>query len=149
VDGELLDMLEELLEEPYAYDMDDSQHIIGVTSVPGGCVVTQPWGYAPQMPGVLKRLSAGTVCYGLYANPKSGDQGSIARDGVIEDGDLCPGLWPEPDDSPEEVLAYYLYLHNAVAYACAFAGLRLTDARPVTGPADVWVQLPERDYWKD
>jgi hypothetical protein len=28
------------------------------------------------------------------------------------------------------------------------AGLRLTDARAVTGPPDVWLRLPERDYWR-
>ncbi|WP_330309558.1 MULTISPECIES: ankyrin repeat domain-containing protein [unclassified Streptomyces] len=55
--------LDELVEDPYAYDMDETLQIIGVTTVPGGCVVTQPWGYAPQMPGVLSRLSLGTVCY--------------------------------------------------------------------------------------
>jgi len=30
---------------------------------------------------------------------------------------------------------------DAVAFACAYAGLRLTDARAVTGPADGWVRL--------
>ncbi|MFG3351658.1 ankyrin repeat domain-containing protein [Streptomyces sp. NPDC048001] len=146
-DGELLDVLTELLEDPYAYDMDESLHIVGVTSVPGGCVVTQPWGYAPQMPGVLARLSAGTLCYGLYANPKSGNQGSIARHGTIEDSDLHPGGGPDENDTAEQVLASYLYQHNAVAYACAFVGLRPTDRRAVTGPPDVWVELPRRDYW--
>ncbi|GAB2871555.1 hypothetical protein GCM10027074_43930 [Streptomyces deserti] len=140
--------LDDLLDEPYAYDSDDELWIIGVTSVPGGCVVTQPWGYAPQMPGVLTRLSVGTVCYGLYANPKSGNQGSIARDGVIEGWDLHPGGGPDADDSPEEVLASYLYRYNAVAYACAYAGLRPTDARAVVGPPDSWVRLPRRDHWK-
>ncbi|MBV7698868.1 ankyrin repeat domain-containing protein [Streptomyces sp. TRM70350] len=144
VDREKLDSL---LEDPYAYDMDESLQVIGVTTVPGGCVVTQPWGYAPQMPGVLRLLSAGTVCYGLYANPKSGNQGAIARDGVIEGWDLHPGGGPNPEDPPEEVLASYLYRSNAVAYACAYAGLRLTDARAVVGPADAWVELPRRDYW--
>lgn len=147
VDGELLDVLNELLEDPYGYDMDESLHIVGVTSVPGGCVVTQPWGYAPQMPGVLTRLSAGTLCYGLYANPKSGNQGSIARHGTIEGSDLHPGGAPDEDDTSAEVLASYLYQHSAVAYACAFAGLRLTDRRAVVGPPDVWVELPRRDYW--
>nr|WP_324607341.1 ankyrin repeat domain-containing protein [Streptomyces sp. NRRL F-5635] len=147
VDGELLDVLKEMLEEPHAYDMDESQHIVGVTSVPGGCVVTQPWGYAPQMPGVLAQLSAGTVCYGLYANPKSGNQGSIARHGTIEGWDLHPGGGPDENDTSEQVLASYLYHLNAVAYACAFAGLRLIDRRAVTGPPDVWVELPRRDYW--
>jgi hypothetical protein len=65
VDGELLEVLNELLEDPYGYDMDESLHTVGVTSVPGGCVVTQPWGYAPETPGVLARLSADTLCYGL------------------------------------------------------------------------------------
>ncbi|MGR6970713.1 ankyrin repeat domain-containing protein [Streptomyces cynarae] len=141
------DELEELLEDPYEYDLDDTLRIVGVTTVPGGCVVTQPWGYAPQMPGVLRPLSLGTVCYGLYANPKSGNQGSIARDGVIEGWDLHPGGAPDPEATPEEVLASYLYRHNAPAYSCAYAGLRPTDARAVVGPPDAWVELPERDYW--
>ncbi|WP_269856794.1 ankyrin repeat domain-containing protein [Streptomyces sp. RPT161] len=140
--------LDALLENPYEYDEDQGLRIVGVTTVPGGCVVTQPWGYAPQMPGVLTRLSVGTACYGLYANPKSGNQGAIARDGVIEGYDLHPGGGPYLDDTPEEVLASYLYQCNAVAYSCAWAGLRLTDARAVVGPPDTWVQLPQRDYWQ-
>ncbi|NML55256.1 ankyrin repeat domain-containing protein [Streptomyces sp. R302] len=141
------DVIEEFLEDPLEYDMDESLHFVGVTSVPGGCVVTQPWGYAPQMPGVLTRLSAGTHCYGLYANPKSGNQGSIARDGTVEGWDLHPGGGPNEDDTPEEVLTSYLYHHRAVAYACAFAGLRPTDARAVLGPPDLWIELPDSDYW--
>lgn len=144
VEGEELD---DLLEDPYAYDMDESLQIIGVTTVPGGCVVTQPWGYAPQMPGVLTRLSVGTVCYGLYANPKSGNQGSIARNGIIEGSDLHPGGAPDPDATPGQVLDSYLYPGEAVAYSCAFAGLRPTDARAVVGPPDIWAELPQRDYW--
>lgn len=136
-----------LLEDPSPYDMDGSLQIIGATDVPGGCVITQPWGYAPQMPGVQMLLSAGTVCYGLHANPKSGDQGSIARDGVIEGGDLHPGGGPDGADSSAEVLASYLYRYKAVAYSCAFAGLRLTDARAVTGPPDRWLKLPRSGYW--
>lgn len=140
--------LEELLEEPWAYELDESLRIVGVTTVPGGCVVTQPWGYAPSMPGLLSRLSTGTVCYGLYANPKSGNQGSIVRNGGVEGWDLHPGGGPDLDDTPEEVLASYLYRYSAVAYSCAFAGLRLTDARAVVGPPDMWVELPQRDYWE-
>ncbi|WP_437063941.1 ankyrin repeat domain-containing protein [Streptomyces sp. enrichment culture] len=143
-DGEQVD---ELVEDPYSYDLDESLALVGVTTVPGGCVLTQPWGYAPSMPGVHTRLSVGTVSYGLYANPKSGNQGSIARDGVIEGWDLHPGGGPGPDPTPEEVLFSYLYRHNAVAYSCAYTGLRPTDARAIVGPPDVWVELPERDYW--
>lgn len=61
--------VDELPAGPRAHGVDENPEIIGVASVPGGCVVTQPWGYAPRMPGVLTRLPAGTVCYGLYANP--------------------------------------------------------------------------------
>ncbi|MFC8228383.1 ankyrin repeat domain-containing protein [Streptomyces sp. NPDC057287] len=140
--------LEGLLDDPYAYDTDESARIVGVTTVPGGCVVTQPWGYAPSTPGVLSRLSSGTVCYGLYSNPKSGNQGRVARDGNIEGWDLHPGGAPGRDDTPEHVLASYLYRRTAVGFACAYAGLRLTGARPVVGPPDAWVVLPPRDYWE-
>lgn len=141
------EVIDELLEDPYEYDMDESLRIIGMTSVPGGCVVTQPWGYAPQMPGVLTRLSADTLCYGLYANPKSGNQGSIARHGTVEGWDLHPGGGPHENGTSEEVLASYLYQYNAVAFSCAYAGLRPADRRAVVGPPDVWVELPRRDYW--
>lgn len=92
-------------------------------------------------------MSAGTVCYGLYANPKSGNQGSIVRNGTVEGSDLHPGGGPRENDTSEEVLASYLYQHSAVAYACAFAGLRPHDRRAVVGPPDAWVELPRRDYW--
>ncbi|MFG3076361.1 ankyrin repeat domain-containing protein [Streptomyces sp. NPDC048225] len=141
------DVIDVLLEDPCGYDAEESLRIVGVTSVPGGCVVTQPWGYAPQMPGVLTRLSTGTLCYGLYANTKSGSQGSIARHGTIEGADLHPGGGPIEGDTTAEVLASYLYQYNAVVYACAFAGLRPADRRAVVGPPDAWVELPRRDYW--
>ncbi|MGW0771030.1 ankyrin repeat domain-containing protein [Streptomyces sp. NPDC002676] len=138
----------DFLNDPYEYDMDESLLIAGVTTVPGGCIVTQPWGYTPSTPGAMTRLTTGTVGYGLYANPKSGNQGSIVRNSTVEGWDLHPGGGPLPDDTPEEVLASYLYRHHAVAYACAFAGLRPTSARAVTGPADTWVRLPDLDYWE-
>ncbi|MER5481688.1 ankyrin repeat domain-containing protein [Streptomyces sp. NPDC002812] len=140
--------LEQLREEPWAHDFDASLQLVGVTTVRGGCVLTQPWGYIASAPGVVTRLSAGTLCYGLYANPKSGDQGSIARNGSLEGSDLHPGGAPSPGDSSEEVLTSYLYRHSAAAYACGFPGLRLTDARAVTGPPDMWVELPQRNYWE-
>lgn len=141
------ELVEAVVEDPYEFDMDETLRIVGVTTVPGGCIVTQPWGYAPQQPGVQKLLSVGTVCYGLYANPKSGSQGSVYRDGVGEAWDLHPGGGPYAEDTPEEVLTGYLFHYNAVAYSIAYAGLRPTDARAVVGPPDVWVELPERDYW--
>nr|WP_237500147.1 ankyrin repeat domain-containing protein [Streptomyces sp. SID8379] len=140
------EIVDDVLEDFFGLDIAETELLVGVTSVPGGCVVTQPWGFAPQMKGVLTRLSAGTLCYGLYANPKSGNQGSIARDGTIEGWDLHPGGAPQETDTPEEVLTSYLYQYDAVAYACAYAGLRLTEARAVAGPPDAWVMLPRRDW---
>ncbi|MEV6600078.1 hypothetical protein AB0M36_24970 [Actinoplanes sp. NPDC051346] len=92
-------------------------------------------------------MSAGTIAYGLYANPKSGNQGSIFTDGQISGWDLHPGGDPGEDATSDEVLLSYLYRSSPAAYACAYVGLRPPDARPVTGPSDTWVLLPERDYW--
>ncbi|MFI7040664.1 ankyrin repeat domain-containing protein [Microbispora rosea] len=139
--------VEEIVEDPWSF-MDESLGVVGVTDVPGGCVVSQPWGYGPYMPGVTKLLSAGTVCYAMFANPKSGNQGSVTRDGEIVDWDTHPGGGsPHAEQPAEEVLVEYLYQGNAVAYCCAGAGLRPEDARAITGEPDLWVTLPERDYW--
>ncbi|MBF9128816.1 ankyrin repeat domain-containing protein [Plantactinospora sp. S1510] len=127
---------------------EDALLTVGVTDVPGGCVVSQPWAYGASTPVVAQRLSTGTVCYAMYANPKSGNQGSIGRNGVIEGWDLHPGGgWSGADESADEILRTYLFRYRAIAYCCAYAGLRLTDARPVTGPPDRWVELPSGDYW--
>jgi hypothetical protein len=34
-----------------------------------------------------------------------------------------------------------------LAYCFAYAGLRPVDTRAVSGPPDVWLRLPDRDYW--
>jgi len=121
---------------------------VGVTDVPGGCVVTQPWAFGASMPLVGRLLSAGTVCYAMYANPKSGNQGAAYRDGVVEGWDLSPGLeHVEEGDPAPVILRTYLYRGSALGTCCAYAGLRLPDARAITGPADRWVRLPERDWW--
>ncbi|MEV0591766.1 DUF6461 domain-containing protein [Nonomuraea cavernae] len=140
--------VEEITDDPFS-DFDDSLSLIGITDVPGGCVVFQPWGYTASTPGVMKRLSVGSVCYGMFANPKSGDQGAVARDGVIEEWDTHPGGGAVTDDDPtEDILTAYLYHLQAVAYcfACG-AGLRPTDARSITDQPDVWLRLPEQDWW--
>ncbi len=120
---------------------------VGATDVPGGCVVSQPWAFGASTPGVVGRLSAGTTCYGLYANPKSGYQATAAHDGVFERRHLSPGGGPDVDHTPEEALTAYLHHGHAVAHCLALAGLRPADARAVTGPPDVWLRLPEHDYW--
>ncbi|MDN3352209.1 ankyrin repeat domain-containing protein [Actinomadura sp. DC4] len=121
---------------------DDDLKIVGATDVPGGCVITQPWGYAPQLSEVMAPLSAGTFAYGLYVNPKSGSQGCVFRDGACEKWDLHPGGDPFPDATAREVLAGHLTSGNAVAYTLAYAGLRPPDGRAVQGPPDLWLRLP-------
>ncbi|MFF4416650.1 ankyrin repeat domain-containing protein [Streptosporangium sp. NPDC001559] len=124
-------------------DSSESLAFVGVTDVPGGCVVVQPWGYVASNPGVMERLSVGTVCHGLYDNPKSGNQGAMARDGVIEAWDTHPGGGDASfEDPPEEILAAYLYDGEAVAYCYAEASLRPADDRSLTGKYDVWLKLP-------
>ncbi|MGJ6965943.1 ankyrin repeat domain-containing protein [Streptosporangium sp. G11] len=123
----------------------DGLTVVGVTDVPGGCVVSQPWGYAPYGSGITERLSAGTVCYGMYNNPKGGVHGSVVRDGVLEEGDTHPGGGVYGDEPAEKVLAAYLYRHQPVAHCCAGAGLRLLDARAIVGPPDMWLRLPDQD----
>ncbi|MEU1728597.1 ankyrin repeat domain-containing protein [Nonomuraea sp. NPDC005692] len=136
--------LEEVEEDPFD---DDAMRFVGVTDVPGGCVVFQEWGYTAAAPGVMKALSAGTVAYGMYANPKSGNQGSVFRDGEVEEWDTHPGGGDaSPDDSPEEVLRKYLYDGCAEAYCFAGAGLRPADARSLTEPA-TYLRLPDGDHW--
>ncbi|WP_307845499.1 ankyrin repeat domain-containing protein [Planomonospora sp. ID67723] len=136
---------EAVLSDPWS-DPDASLKIVGITDVPGGCVVTQPWGYAPSTPEVTLPLSVGTVCYSMFANPKSGNQGAVSRNGVLDDSDTHPGGGDAGGHlTADEILAEYLYQDQAVAYCCAAAGLRVPDARAVTGPPDLWLRLSERD----
>ncbi|WP_405093332.1 ankyrin repeat domain-containing protein [Micromonospora sp. NBC_01392] len=119
--------------------------LIGGTDVPGGCVLTQPWGYQPQTLVVGRAVSAGTIAYGLFANPKSGNQGSVFTDAPTPARDLHPGGEPWEDATPDEILLSYLYRGTPAAYACAYVGLEPRSARPVTGPPDTWMLVPERD----
>jgi hypothetical protein len=121
--------------------------VLGATDVPGGCVLFQPWGYGAAMSGVLDALSVNTTCYGMYANPKSGDQGSVVADGVWLESDHFPGGGPDEDDDRPQLLER-LYENHAVAYCFAYVDLRPTDARSITGPPDVWLQLPDGDHWR-
>lgn len=127
----------EVTEQVWTYDADLA--VVGVTTVPGGCVVFQPKGYAATR--VLERLSVGTVGFGMYANPKGGDHGAIWRDGECEIGDRNTGGGADLEDTAADVLLAHLYQGEPVAYCLAFAGLRPTDARAFTAP-DVWVRLP-------
>lgn len=141
IDGDHDRMMAAWLDNPHGGDM----LTMWVTDVPSGCVLTQPWGYAPNTSGVTKALSAGTTCYSMYANPKSGRQGSIIRDGEVVVWSLHPGGRPSEQG---DVLLSYLYQNEGLAYCFAYAGLRPVDNRSVSGPPDHWIRLPDRDHWK-
>ncbi|RAS62512.1 ankyrin repeat protein [Lentzea atacamensis] len=126
---------------------EDTERALSVTDVPGGCVLVQPWYFNAQTPVVMKLLSAGTVAYGMYANPKSGNQGNIHRDGQTVGRDLHPGGGPGERDSTFEVLLAHLYAHKAVAYCCAYVGLRPKNDKAFTDP-DRWLLLPDIDFWR-
>ncbi|MEU8148099.1 ankyrin repeat domain-containing protein [Nonomuraea sp. NPDC048901] len=136
--------LEEAMEDPFE---EEAMQFIGFTDVPGGCLVSQQWGYMASTPVVMQVLSAGTVAYGMYANPKSGNQGCVYRDGEVMEWDTHPGGGSvSGDDSAQEILLKYLYVGHAEAYCFAGADLRPTSARAISGP-DMHLRLPERDYW--
>lgn len=128
------------------YNVPDADMIVGISDVPGGCVITQPWGNTPSTPGVVKRVSPDTVCYSMYANPKGGSGGYVARDGAILGWEPHSAYMIPPDAHAEKILAAYLYRNHPVAFCCAGAGLRLADAHPIIGSSGNWLRLPERDY---
>ncbi|MEV5329798.1 ankyrin repeat domain-containing protein [Nonomuraea sp. NPDC052634] len=133
--------LEEVWEDPWA---EEYEYLVRLSDVPGGCVVVQPWGYHASDPDVIERLSAGTVCYAMFANPKSGDQGAVARDGSVVAWDTHPGGGHvEPESSAEEILATYLYQGAPVPYCYAGAGLRPADADSLTAETAEWYAFPE------
>ncbi|NAS25317.1 ankyrin repeat domain-containing protein [Herbidospora sp. NEAU-GS84] len=125
-----------------AWHDDRLERVVGVTDVTGGCVVTQPWGWHASDERLLRKLTRGTRGYAMFANPKSGEQGVGAVDGEITDWDTILGLAPPTAaDSAEELLRKFLYQDDPEAYCCGYAGLHLTDARPILGPPDLWIRL--------
>lgn len=134
-----------LLDDPWETGLDEAEleTIVGVTEVPGGCVIGQWWGFTSSASGVMAKLTPGTIGSGMFGNPKSGDQGSSFCDGVAVDSEMFPGGGVTgPDDTPEEVLRVYLYRDQSVGYCCNYAGLRPVDGRAFTGPPDRWLRLP-------
>ncbi|GAA3442366.1 ankyrin repeat domain-containing protein [Planomonospora venezuelensis] len=121
----------------------DAELIVGITDVPGGCVIIQPWGYTASTRGVAKRVSPGTVCYSMYV--LGGNGGYIARDGAVSAWQPHSAYTMPLDAPAEKILAAYLYRDHSVAFCCAGASLRLTDGGPIIG-SDMWLRLPERDW---
>ncbi|MFI0405328.1 hypothetical protein [Actinomadura sp. 3N508] len=76
-------------ERPFCGDVE----IVGVTDVPGACVIAQPWAFRARE--AMGRVAQETISYGMYANPKSGNQGCIIEDGRTIGWDLHPGYDPD------------------------------------------------------
>ncbi|MEV6757010.1 ankyrin repeat domain-containing protein [Streptomyces sp. NPDC051214] len=140
---------------PFALtDHDATLRYVGVTSVagtPGGCVITQE-GYMPSDDTLLQAISADTVAYGIYFNPKGGTYGTLARNGEVvvrEEIGLPPG---ESDPSSHWHFRFWQRQHtfphdaNILAYAAASAGLRISNAQEALDRRSPrrWVELPAR-----
>ncbi|MFF3209834.1 ankyrin repeat domain-containing protein [Streptomyces sp. NPDC002886] len=128
---------------------EEAERFIGVTGVPGGCVLIQPFWYGASTPKVLRALSPGGRAYGVYFNAAGGTFGQLSVDGREDEHEEI-GL-PPYEGSPEGHWLHRFWqwgpeedLRGArsLAYACARAGMRLEDGRAVEGPPRRWVELP-------
>ncbi|WP_055491705.1 ankyrin repeat domain-containing protein [Streptomyces sp. TP-A0356] len=129
------------------YD-EEAERFVGVTGVPGGCVLLQPSWFTVSTEAVLDALSPGTTAYGLYFNPKGGTFGQFSRDGPGERHEELGSVW---GDEPDLHWLYRFWQWEKVemwdayrlAYASQMGGLRLTDGRAVAGPPRRWAAIPE------
>ncbi|GAA0480135.1 hypothetical protein GCM10009544_47620 [Streptomyces stramineus] len=132
-------------------DWDHSSRVVGVTAVPGGCVLLQPTFYGLSTDSCLTAVTTGGGrAYGVYFNPKGGTFGTLATDGQVRRREEI-GLPPD-EQSPEGFWTHRFWLWDAeerlwnaskLAYACDQAGLAISDSRAVNGSPDVWAELHE------
>lgn len=133
-------------------DYDASLRHVGVTGVdgsPGGCVIVQG-GYLPSDGALLRAVSAGASAYGVYFNPKGGTFGTLVRDGDLVIREEI-GLTPQESD-PAAYWTFRFWQRGAafphgadtLAYACAAAGMTVSDGRAAMGrdAPRRWVPLP-------
>ncbi|MBP2401533.1 ankyrin repeat domain-containing protein [Streptomyces syringium] len=136
--------------DPYD-DWDQSTRVVGVTAVPGGCVLVQPAFYGLNTDAWLAALtSGGGRAYGVYFNPKGGTFGTFATDGrAVQSEEI--GL-PPGEEEPEGHWTHRFWLWDSgerlwngseLAYACDQAGLSVDESRAVAGPPDWWAEIRE------
>ncbi|MEU6365859.1 ankyrin repeat domain-containing protein [Streptomyces sp. NPDC046931] len=131
--------------DPYG---EEAGRFVGVTGVPGGCVLLQPMGFTVSTHAVLDALSLGTTAYGLYFNPKGGTFGQFSRDGRSEPHEEIGLVW---GGEPELHWLYRFWQWDKpgmwdageLAYASHRGGVRLADQRAVAGPPRRWAEIPE------
>ena len=134
--------------DPWAQGMTDHEvaHTVGVTDVPGGCVLTQWCGFTAATPAVLTLLTTGTSAYAMSIDPKNGTQGTTFHHGHPTAFDLRPGSGHcDPDATGPEVLRTYLYRNHPVPYCCDAARLTPESPQPFTGPPTKLLRLPPID----
>jgi hypothetical protein len=119
-------------------DFCGDQDVLGITDVPGGCVIAQPWAYRARQ--VLEAVTPETFACGMYANPKSGNQGSIAENGKLTNWGLHPGYDPDSDATARDVLAAFASCGSAIVHCLVFAGLRPDSTDCLEAP-DAWIRL--------
>ncbi|MCO5994817.1 ankyrin repeat domain-containing protein [Actinoallomurus rhizosphaericola] len=131
------------------YDFEEALQYVGVTAVPGGCVISQPNGYLPSRREFLLPLSRGTVAGGVFFNPKGGRYGCVIRDEEV--GFDYEFFDPGPD-APYEHWLYRFWdkqrgftRGSELAFVAGTAGVRPEDARMLKGSPRRWVRVPEED----
>ncbi|MEU8775491.1 ankyrin repeat domain-containing protein [Streptomyces sp. NPDC048606] len=133
-------------------DHDEALHHVSVRGVdgsPGGCLITQD-ASMPRDGALLAAISRGTSAYGVYFNPKGGTFGTLAVDGAVVRSEEIGMLRVASDPA-----AYWRFRFwqrgrsfpagaEALAYACAAAGLRVGGGPAVRGlrTPHRWVALP-------
>ncbi|MEV6851876.1 hypothetical protein [Actinoplanes sp. NPDC051411] len=131
--------------DPWSEGMTDDEvaHTVGVTDVPGGCVVTQWAGFTAASPGLLARLTPGSSAYAMCVDPKGGCPGIAFHHGHLVGSDLSPGSGDsDPADTGSEVLRTFLYYGHPVAYCCDAVGLFPESQRAFNGPPTKLLRLP-------
>jgi hypothetical protein len=131
--------------DPWSEGMTDDEvvHTVGVTDVPGGCVVTQWAGFTAASPSLLARLTSGSSAYAMSVDPKGGCEGVAFYHGHPVAANPNPGGGDAgQEESGTEVLRTYLYYGHPVAYCCDAAGLAPENQRAFTGPPTKLLRLP-------
>lgn len=140
-------------DDPFGYGFDpydeEAESLVGITAVPGGCVLVQPAWFLMNHGAVLDALSPGTTAYGVYFNPKGGTFGTLSRDGRFE---LHEEIGFVFGDEPDRHWLYRFWQWDKepwawgayeLAYASDMGGVRLAEGQPLIDPPRRWARIPQ------